>query len=376
MLWQVRALLPDRPGAMASLASRCGERGANILALDVHPTADGQVVDELVVHAPDDWAAADVEALCLEAGVDGSVVTACSAQALEDQPVRYLRAAQALVDRPDRLEELICRLLDATPAQAVDSADLLLDDEAGPLVALAREHPFTATEMARVAELRLLASASLGVSPNEVPAQPTGLPVGEVRAGTVVDTRALLELHERCSAETLSRRYGSPIRRLTARLAKQMLAPKEGFSLVIPGPDGDSIVAFGMVTFGSGMVEAAILVEDGWQRKGLGTRLLRGLAAGAADVGASELTLVTGRGSRAVLSTVRAAGFRAHVSSVDGVCQVRVPLRALFGTSRSPGRSARGRITKPLIDLLHERQELREIYAPADIIDRAIRDGV
>ncbi len=35
----------------------------------------------------------------------------------------------------------------------------------------------------------------------------------------------------------------------------------------------------------------------------------------------------------------------------------------------------RGRVTRPLVDLLHERQELREIYAPADIIDRAIRDS-
>ena len=397
MLWQVRALLPDRPGAMAALASRCGVHGANILALDVHPTPDGQVVDELVIHAPTGWTAQDVERLCLEAGVDDTVVTECSAHALEDQPVRYLRAARAVVDHPDLLEDLLCQLLDATPAQAVESAGLLLDDDAGPLVALTRPHPFTATEEARVAELRLVAAAALGhvatatsvrplgEAPGSRPAadavrlwEPTvpARAAGELRAGTVVDTRALVEMHDRCSAETLSQRYHSPIRHLAPRTARAMLAPADGFSLVLPGPEELTMVGFGMVVFGPDLVEAALLVEDSWQRQGLGSRLLQGLATEAARRGADELTLLARRDNTSMLPTVRRAGLRAHVSVADGLTRLRVPLRSLAGTSRSPGRSARGRITQPLVALLHERQELREIYAPADVIDRSIRDGV
>jgi GNAT superfamily N-acetyltransferase len=380
---------------MAALASGCGARGANILALDVHPTPDGKVVDELVIHAPDGWTSADVEALCLDAGVDDRVVTPCSAQALDDQPVRYLRAAQVVVDQPDRLEEQLCQLLDATRAHA-ETASLLLDDDAGPLVALDREQQFTATEIARVAELRLVASTALGLAEmephlrtlGEPPSSPVvrssvtllqpqvpTLTVGELRAGTVIDTRALVELHERCSAETLGQRYHSPVRRLTPRMAKAMLSPTEGFSLVLAGPREHSMVGFGMVVFGRDMVEAALLVEDGWQRKGLGTQLLRALASGAADSGASELTLLTRRDNPGVLPTVRAAGLRAHVSTTDGLCKVRLPLGPLIEPSRSPGRAARGRITKPLVALLHERKELREVYAPADLIDRAVRDG-
>jgi hypothetical protein len=59
--WRVRARLVDRPGALAGLTRRLGERGANVLAVTVLPVADtpsngeagaGGVVDELVLRAP------------------------------------------------------------------------------------------------------------------------------------------------------------------------------------------------------------------------------------------------------------------------------------------------------------------------------------
>ena len=63
------------------------------------------------------------------------------------------------------------------------------------------------------------------------------------------------------------------------------------------------------------------------------------------------------------------------------------PLEALMLWSHSAGdgevgdelvlqRASRRRMTEPLVALLHHRKELREIYAPADVIDQAIRDGV
>lgn len=377
MLWQVRALLADRPGAMAALASRCGARGANILALDVHPTVDGEVVDQLVLHTPDGWTAGQVEDLCTEAGVFDSCVTECSAQALEDQPVRYLRCASAVVREPERLEELLCRLLDAHPVAADGTAALELADKPGPLVALGREHPFTATEVARAAELRRVAAAALGDGgPEPLTAPDPTAGVGELRSGTVVDIRALVEMHDRCSAETLSRRYHSPMRRLSARLARAMLLPRDGFSLVLPAGDGDGVVAMGMVSFRDDVVEAALLVEDRWQRRGHGTELLRALAREAARRGASELTLITRRDDTSVLATVHRAGFRAHVRCVDGVNRLRVPLHRPSSTLRSTDRPARRRPTEPLVALLHQRKELRDVYAPAAVIDQAVRDGV
>ena len=37
MLWRVRTTLPDRPGALAVLAQRCGAAGVNILGLQIFP---------------------------------------------------------------------------------------------------------------------------------------------------------------------------------------------------------------------------------------------------------------------------------------------------------------------------------------------------
>lgn len=39
MFWQVRAVLEDRPGAMAALAGLCGEHDINILGLQIFPAA-------------------------------------------------------------------------------------------------------------------------------------------------------------------------------------------------------------------------------------------------------------------------------------------------------------------------------------------------
>ena len=86
MWWQVRAVLEDRPGALAALAMSCGEESVNILGLQVFPCLGGRVVDELVLCTAGGWSGADVERLVRQAGVEDAVVTPCSPHVLEDQP--------------------------------------------------------------------------------------------------------------------------------------------------------------------------------------------------------------------------------------------------------------------------------------------------
>ena len=62
MLWRVRATLPDRPGALAVLATECGTSEVNILGFQVFPGVD-MVTDELVLDTPSGWNADDVAAL-------------------------------------------------------------------------------------------------------------------------------------------------------------------------------------------------------------------------------------------------------------------------------------------------------------------------
>lgn len=404
MLWHVRALLEDRPGALASLAASCGDRLVNILGLQVFPATDGRVVDELVLHTPGGWKDVDVELLCAESGAQNVTVSPCSPHALEDQPVRYMRAAQALHDRPDLLEEQLCALLDAVPSDG--SADgsagstLELDDDEGPVVRLFRPVAFTDSEVARASELRRLAARTMTALPEPLPAaadgaaptareartegpRATALPLsvatmlGEpaLRRGTPADADAVVALHERCSAQTVYRRYHAPLPRVSTRFARSLLQPAGGLSLVLTVA-GD-VVGLGVLADGSGGPELGLMIEDGWQRRGLGSRLLRALAQEAADRGTETVTCLVQPDNDAVLPTIDRAQLRARVSRIDGLTVYRIPvgrLRQRDG-SRRRGRSAMGELTTPLVALLHGREELREIYPAADLIDQAVRGG-
>jgi len=365
MLWQVRASLEDRPGTLAALAVSCGERLVNILGLQIFPAADGRVVDELVLHTPGGWGTHEVEQLCADAGAVDAAVAECSPRALEDQPVRYLRAAQVLVDQPELLEDQLCRLLDAQPADGTGAASVDLDDGPGPGVTLSRSQTFTDTEVARATELRRLAATVLGTGP--APATPAPGPDSAdavtVRQGTAEDAGALAAMHARCSAETVHRRFLAPVPRLSPRLARALLEPVGGVSLLVTV--GRHVVAAGMLgpdPETPGAAEVGVMVEDRWQRHGHGTRLLRALAVEAAHLGYDTLTCMVRPDNDAVLPSIRRAGLRARVSFADGLTEYRIPLARLQGTA-------------PLVALLHGRRELREVYPPADLVDRAIRDG-
>ena len=436
MMWKVHALLEDRPGAMAALAASCGEQAVNILGLQIFPAADGRVVDELVLHTPGGWTAADVERLCVLAGVDDPVVTPCSAHALEDQPVRYLRAAQVLAEEPERLEEVLCRLLDASPHDGQPGTESLrLDDGDGPVIALARRgSSFTDTEVARARELRRLVSpgvpgsggSTVGVAASSPapgsareagePAHPphgTRAPIAPtqrenaapatdpvlvgpeapsqqvpprspiLRAGSAEDTEALTAMHLRCSARTLYRRYHAPVPHVTPRLARALLEPPAGASMLLTvGPD---VVAAGMfcpdeTTAEPSEAEVGFMVEDAWQQQGQGTRLLRALAVEAANRGLETLICMVQPDNQAVLHTIRRAGLRARASYADGLAHYRIPVSGLRTSVEKAGRRRSNRppmevVTSGLVPLLHDRPELREIYPPADLIDQAVRGG-
>lgn len=379
MFWQVRASLEDRPGAMAALALRCGKQKVNILSLQIFPAAEGRVVDEIILRTPEGWTSRDLARLCVGAGVRHPVVSKCEPHKLEDQPVRYVRAAEAILGDPALLEDQLCRLLDCGPADGTPGLDtLLLDDGEGPRVELSRPVAFTDTELARAAQLRRLAGVALGgavggragaapaASVIDGPAQPT------IRRGVHADASRLVAMHARCSAETLFRRYHAPVTVLTSRMSRTLLEPETGLSMVLTV--GDDVVGIGMLAEGSAGPELGLLVEDSWQHRGLGARLLRQLAVEAANQGATSLTCLVQPDNRAVLRTIRRAGFRAHVSEVDGLMQYTLSVARLASQRLNRGgRPAMGEVTAPLVELLHVRSELRVAYPPADFIDQAVR---
>lgn len=132
MFFRVRATLTDRPGALASLATTCGDAGLNILGLQLFPDL-GKVTDELVISTPEGWTARAVAELVGGAGGDEVSVEPCTTHDLIDQPTRWLAAAQDVVGDPSRLAESLDRLLGPHPERWTATEH----SRAGALTALA-----------------------------------------------------------------------------------------------------------------------------------------------------------------------------------------------------------------------------------------------
>lgn len=97
----VRVWLPDRPGALGSVASRIGAVRGDLVGIDILERGGGRAVDELVVELPD---AELVPLLVREVGqVDGVDVEDVRSRPtpLIDPRLDALETAAALVEQPD-----------------------------------------------------------------------------------------------------------------------------------------------------------------------------------------------------------------------------------------------------------------------------------
>ncbi|NUR69376.1 MAG: GNAT family N-acetyltransferase [Hamadaea sp.] len=97
-----------------------------------------------------------------------------------------------------------------------------------------------------------------------------------IREATAADLDDVLAMHRRCSRESLYRRYVSGVGTPPAALLARLLAAGTVVAIAAGGPDDGRLV--GMASLVGDPAEAAILVEDAWQRRGVGTRLARRLA--------------------------------------------------------------------------------------------------
>jgi GNAT superfamily N-acetyltransferase len=117
-----------------------------------------------------------------------------------------------------------------------------------------------------------------------------GLSVRRARTG---DRAALEAMFGRCSWETAYRRFHGVVAAIPARyLAEALAGVPEHFALVVV--NGPCVVALASCREGRsggavGRAELGILVEDAWQRRGLGGLLLRRLIEHADSRGLSML---------------------------------------------------------------------------------------
>ena len=325
MLWRVRTALPDRPGALAVLAQNCGAAGVNILGLQIFPDM-GSVTDELVLRTPADWGIPEIGRLVELSGGRAISSTPCTEAALTDQPTRFVQASRAVLAQPASFPAVVAQLFDAE-ADPVDGeegpAQDVMEMTVGDVqVQVRRTAPFTATEHARAVAFAEVAASLLGGVADAGPTPEVALGSGPdekqapvVRVAGFADTAALMRMHQRCSTDSVYRRYAVPLARIDDRFARRLLTAGGGALVAAVGAEVVGLASVSGVE--SGVAEVSLLVEDGWQRRGLGTRLLTGAARLARGHGADEVVLRSPTHNPALMSLAFASGLRARIR-LDG----------------------------------------------------------
>ncbi|MFC1434388.1 GNAT family N-acetyltransferase [Streptacidiphilus sp. N1-3] len=338
-LWRIRATVPDAPGSLAGLCRALADLPVNVISMQAHPLAE-ETVDEFVVQAGADTAAQEITRAVVEAGGTEVWLERADAHDLVDVPTRILnlatRTALDAAELPLALRQLFGRCsIRSLPAE-IDEDDLdgstmrLRDPSGGVLVVTRDEPPFTPTEFARARALIEL-DAQLGPRVPDTrdlltlaPGRGSGLSELTVRRADPSDRPAAVALHDRCSTATLRRRYHGPTAD-SDRYLGHLLEPRFGQTLAAETPDGD-LVALAHLMWDDDSAEVAVLVEDAWQRRGLGSELVRRLVELAADAGIGQVYAVTTASNSGMIATLRRLGVPLDYQVEDGTLVITAHL--------------------------------------------------
>ncbi|MEV8476002.1 GNAT family N-acetyltransferase [Streptomyces sp. NPDC051173] len=355
-LWRMRTTVRDEPGSLAALCAALARHRVDILALQTHPLADG-AVDELLLRAPDTLTPSGLSDAATAGGGSGTWLERADAHDLVDAPTRALtlatRTALDAAELPLALRQLFGRCTirslpgtdPAVPPEGMwDETVIRLPDPSGGTITIERPHPpFTPTEFARARALVEL-DARLGprVPPrSDVLTLPEGNEITVRRAGPD-DLAAAREMHERCSPETLSRRYHGPAGDAD-RYLRHLLSPRFGRTLAAYTASG-RLVALGHLLWDGEETEVSLLVEDAWQRRGVGGELLGRLVAMAADAGCESVYAVTRSSNTAMVAAMRALGLPLDFLIEEGTLVITArTVREPAGPAARTGSSAHKR---------------------------------
>lgn len=349
-LWTIRATVDDVPGRLAILAASLARRSVNILAVQVHLTPDGPV-DELLVAASPLLTAMDLTSAVIDGGARAPHITAADAHALVDAPTRALTLARRLVRTPTEVAKVLVSLLPGAQltwlAERPDGHDdtltaLWLTDPTGGGYLLTRPAaPFTPAECARAYAMMDVAMVALTQAAPAVPDPDTYQLVladgaeATVRQATPDDVDSVAQLHARCSMTSRLRRYLAGTRCPTDATLARLLSPTAGRCLVVEDTDGRLVAMANLVGDGESR-ELALLVEDAWQQRRLGTILARRLASIAARSGALRIMTVIHASNTPMLRIMTSLGHRLHREYDGGLLTLIATLHPAGYTHRLP----------------------------------------
>ncbi|MGW0613893.1 GNAT family N-acetyltransferase [Streptomyces sp. NPDC002788] len=350
-LWRMRTTVKDEPGSLAALCTALAEQRVDILSLQTHPLAEGTVVDEFLLRAPGELPSSAISTAVRSAGGTDTWMERADAHDLVDAPTRILglaaRTALDAAELPLALRQLLGRCtIRSQPATvgggraagglpvegALDDTVMCLRAPEGGTITVERPYlPFTPTEFARARALVEL-DARLG------PRVPHGRDVLTLAEGSDItvrradprDLEAARAMHERCSARTLSLRYHGPVGDAD-RYLNHLLSPRYGRTLAVQTASG-RIVGLGHLLWDGDETEIALIVEDAWQRRGVGAELLARLVAMAVEAGCSSVYAVTQASNTGMVAAMRGLGLPLDYQVEEGTLVITARLGETVAT--------------------------------------------
>jgi GNAT superfamily N-acetyltransferase len=159
-----------------------------------------------------------------------------------------------------------------------------------------------------------------------------------IEAPGVADRRPLEAMLDRCSESTLFHRFHGGGRDAPSRYVDRLLEESERRQVLLARVGPDVVGVAEAHRDGRGTAELAVLVEDSWQQRGVGSRLVAALAADASRHGVDALRATVLGENRWVL---RLLGRLGPISGqpATGIYEVEVPLTG------DPGEH--GAVTRP-----------------------------
>ncbi|OIK25300.1 GNAT family N-acetyltransferase [Streptomyces malaysiense] len=342
-LWRMRTTVQDEPGSLAALCTALAGHRVDILSLQTHPLADG-TVDEFLLRAPGALSAAELTRAVAAAGGASTYIERADAHDLVDAPTRVLglatRTALDAAELPLALRQLLGRCTirslpgrgrdqEEVPAEGVlEETVMRLRAPEGGVLSVERPYlPFTPTEFARA---RALVELDARLGPRLPDGQDTlTLPAGDDIAVRRIDTGGLAAakaMHERCSARTLTLRYHGPVGDAD-RYLHHLLSPRFGRTLAAQTSTG-RIVGLGHLLWDGDETEVALLVEDDWQRRGVGAELLRRLVAMAREAHCDSVYAVTQASNTGMVTAMRGLGLPLDYQVEEGTLVITARLAA------------------------------------------------
>ncbi len=302
--WRIRVVAPDSPAATARVLRVIALLKADVVTLFTHAQADGTQLVDMIASMPEETGREAI-AQALASVAHRTLVARGLPEDEDDLVTRILDGAAGLVEHPERAPRAAADLVLAdswTVEPATEGADASADvmrlqwTPDHHVVLRRADSPFVAVERARASALLRLVEAVA-----TAPAGAGGFGwVERLRDGTRVtirlarpeDAEPVAEMHARSSEQTRYQRYFAPASEWREDQLRRIAGGHRGATLVALDAYGH-IVGLGNVfpdrPGDTGSAEIAVIVEDAWQGRGLGGRLLHHLVDLARRQGFDEV---------------------------------------------------------------------------------------